>query len=444
MNRKVLIISYYWPPAGGPAVQRVLKFTQHLPQFGWQPVIVTVEDGDYPVRDESLAAQIPADLNVYRFPIPEPYTLYRKILGKAPGEPIPIAELQQGENAGWKKRLLHSVRANLFIPDARIGWYFTAAGKIMDVIKKENIEALMVTSPPHSLQLLGRKLQKQSGLPLISDLRDPWTDIFYYRNVKRWAVSRRIDSRMEKSLLSATDCAVVVSPAIARLYAAKTPVKRMEVIPNGYDREEMAAAEATPRKDKFVISYTGNLSAAQDVPALWSALQSKINSEPEFSEDLELNFTGHVHEPVLDSIKKAGLTSFFRFENFVPHQQVVLKLKQSSVLLLIIPAVENNDGILTGKLFDYLASRRPVLAIGPVQGDAAKILEDAESGKMIAFTDEQGIRSRIDDLFKTWKSGKPDEPVGNAGAIAAYERKALTGQLATVLNDVTERDYDQN
>ncbi len=232
--KKVLVITYYWPPAGGPGVQRILKFVKYLPQYGWQPVVLTVEKGDYPALDPSMLDEVPRECKVVHIPILEPHALYRRLTGKKPETNIPVAVLAQNKNLSGPERIMNWLRANVFLPDARVGWYFSASKRAIELIRSEKIDALLVTSPPHSLQLIGKRVREKTGIPFIADYRDPWTDIHYYQNMDRLSVSQNFDKRLETKALNAADRVVTVSPQLARKFGEIT-TKPVKVIFNGYD-----------------------------------------------------------------------------------------------------------------------------------------------------------------------------------------------------------------
>ena len=219
--KKILVITYYWPPAGGPGVQRILKFAKYLPEFGYKPIILTVKNGDYPANDYSLMKEIPDKIKVVKTKVLEPYNLYRKILGKKPETKIPVAILAQKKNLSKKEILMHWIRKNIFIPDARIAWNYHGFLKAQEIIRKDKIEMVLISSPPHSIQLIGYRLKKKFDLPLICDFRDPWTDIHYYENLNRLSLSKKIDQMFEKKVIDCCDRLITVSPALKRYFLKK-------------------------------------------------------------------------------------------------------------------------------------------------------------------------------------------------------------------------------
>ncbi len=435
--KKVLIITYYWPPAGGPGVQRVLKLAKYLPRFGWQPVVLTVKNGDYPALDQSLEAEIPSDVTVYKIPIWEPYDLYRKMMGIKKSEPIPVAVLTQQQNPSFKSKMVRWLRGNIFIPDARISWYFNLVREAEKIIQTEDIQALFVSSPPHSLQLAGLKLKQKCNLPLVADFRDPWTDIYYYKDLKRLKLTRRIDSNLERKILRKADRVLTVSPALKRLFESKAPDTKCSVIYNGFDETDFDTIQSS-KQEKFLIGYVGNFSANQNCPVLWNILQKLLESNSAFKKSFRLAFTGKIHQDIISSINENGLGEVTEFNDYKPHNEAIEAMRRASTLLFVIPDTKSNEGILSGKLFDYLASGTPLLSVGPPDGDAAEILSETGAGPMVAFDDEEGLKNRILRLFSAWQENSLNEFRPERLKIKKYERREMAGQTARLLDALCE------
>lgn len=439
-KKKVLIITYYWPPAGGSGIQRILKFTKYLPKFDWQPVILTVKKGDYPATDDSLKDEVPKNIPVYKYPIWEPYNIYRKIIGKNKNENIPVGILAQNQNLGIRSRIMHFIRANFFIPDARIGWYFTAVKAANRIIKSHNIDLILVTSPPHSLQLIGMKLKKKLSVPLISDFRDPWTDIHYYQNISRLKISQIVDSYLEKKVLNSCDKLLTVSPALKRLFKSKVDHLDSEVIYNGFDNEDFFKYENISDKKYFRISYIGNFLANQNINLLWTILHELINENTEFANKLKLHFTGKVNSDVKHSISEYDLLKYTKFEKYVPHNLAIKRMREASVLLFIIPQTPKNSGILTGKIFDYLGSKTPFLSIGP-KGDAEKLLHQVDAGPMFRYHQKTEIKSYIKNLFGLWQNDDLGSLSPDFAKIQKFDRKSQTKKLSQTFNKIFKKRY---
>ncbi len=437
----VLVVTYYFPPAGGPGVQRMLKFIRYLPDYGWQPVVLTVKNGDFPAKDPTLEEEIPEEMPVIRVPAVEPYAFYRKFTGKKSGEMIPVGTLSADNSGSFPEKFAHWIRANLFIPDARLGWIFPVISAAKRIIHNYNIQALFSSSPPQSVQVAALRIAKRHGLPWVADFRDPWTDIYYYQGLQRLKLAKKLDAAFEKKVLERADAVLTVSPTIQRQLGEKIRRPDVSMIPNGYDASDFKG-DTKHHYDEFSISYIGNLKANQNPSSLWNALKTLCDNDTAFASNLSLQFTGKIHPEVKESLERFALTSSLKINDYVPHYEATRQMRQTAVLLFIVPDAPNNAGILTGKLFEYLAAGRPILSIGPVDGDAADILRSAGAGDMLSQSDLVGMRSHIERLYESWQKENMKEFIPEQSKVEQYDRRQLTGELSQVLSRVSRtREY---
>ncbi len=426
--KKILIISYYWPPASGPGVQRWLKFAKYLPQYDVHPIIITPRNGSYPNRDETLLNEVPASIKVVRTKTVEPFQWYNILTGQS--KRGKSSSVGMGDIKGKKslvQRIAAYIRANWFIPDARVGWVPYASMAAEKILKENNIDAVVTTGPPHSTHLVGLRLKKKYGVKWVADMRDPWTEIYYNAYLPRTEKSRERDQKLEDEVLKAADLVTVVSPGLKASF--EDWAKRIEVIYNGYDEADFELVGSSSRQDHFTISYIGNFKANQNIPALWQALAELTEEKEELKKYLKLELTGNIDPEIIKSIEEYGLTPFAKNQPFVDHQSAVKKMIESSALLFPIPQAPNNKEILTGKIFEYLASGTPLISIGPPDGDAANILRSLNRAEMLDYQEKEGIKKRISSLFETWLDERRTQrlPVEN---VKAYSRMGLTGKLA--------------
>jgi glycosyltransferase involved in cell wall biosynthesis len=434
MNKKVLIVTYYWPPAGGPGVQRVLKFAKYLPEFGWDPVILTVQNGEYPAIDESLAKDIPEGCKVYKTKALEPNIFYRKFTGMKSDEKIPVANLAQ-KNVSWKKKLSNWIRLNLFIPDAKIGWIPYAVKQGKKIIKEEKPDVIFSSSPPPSVHLIAKKLARWSGIKWVADFRDPWTDIYHYDGVKRSAYALNKDLRLEKSVINQATKTVVVSKHIGTyLLKNNFPEKEVEVITNGYDESDFNQNPATNAYKHFTITYAGKINNQQNPENLWKAISELKKESPTFAGDFKLLLMGNITEDVFNSLKSYNLENNLEDLGYVSHPEMIENISRSDLLLLLIPNTAKNLSIVPGKIFEYLATKKYVIGIGPKNGDSAEILKDAEAGEMFEFADIENLKSRILEQYKNWQNKKLHQI--NESALNKYTRKELTNKLTQLFNRI--------
>jgi len=387
---KVLIITYYWPPSGGAGVQRWLKFSKYLPESGWEPIILTVdpEYAAYPVTDFSLKGDLPPSVKVYSTQATNYFRIYKKDKSR-----IPSAGFANSIDNTFKGKMLRFVRGNFFLPDPRRGWNKYAIKKACELIESEGIRNVITTSPPHSTQLIGLKIKKKyPGIKWIADLRDPWTDIYYYKQFYPTFFSKLIDLGYEESVLRKADKIITVGPSLKNLYSQKLKgtAEKTEVITNGFDENDFAGlVSSTP--GIFTISYTGTLSDAYPIDGFMSAL----NKFKERGNGFKLKFIGTVSPKQKEFMLSSVDQSNIEFIGSVDHITAIRYMIESSLLLLIIPDHKSSKSIITGKLFEYIASGKPVLCLGPVDGDAATILELYGFGKCFSYRDINSIENFI-------------------------------------------------
>lgn len=426
MMDKILIITYYWPPSGGAGVQRWLKFTKYLPELGVEPIVLTVDPvlAGYAQRDESLELEVPPGIKVFRTKTFEFYNIYKFIFRK---KEIPYGGFANAGKASLMQKLSKAVRGNLFLPDPRRGWNRYAFKKAAGLIRKYNIRTVITTSPPHSSQLIGLKLKKKFPIRWIADLRDPWTDIYYYRELYHSPWAARLDRRMELKVLENADHLITVSEDLKRIFAGKLAAgasSKISVLPNGYDESDFSQ-RVEPAGDRFIITYTGTISEAYDISGFLEALSGLDRYK---RQGMLLRFVGKVPENVVEQIRQKLPDLETELTGYVDHHRSIRYLLQSSVQLLVIPRVENNKGIVTGKFFEYLASGRPVLAIGPRGGDLENLIGETGCGRLFGYDEADKMLTYLDSLTDL----KAD--TGKNPKIRNYSRKVLTGKLVRLLN----------
>lgn len=432
--KRVLIITYYWPPSGGSGVQRWLKMSKYLPENGWQPVIYTPEEGEFPIIDTSLEKDVSPEAEVIRRPIVEPYTLYKRFLGVKETETVKAGFIKEnGKKSGWKEKLSLWIRGNCFIPDARCWWVKPSVRYLKSYLKEHPVDAIISTGPPHSMHLIAMKLRKELGIPWIADFRDPWTEIDYYGDLHltRWA--DRKHHQLEREVLNQADKVVTVSPDWARRLG-RLGNRNVRTIYNGFDHNDIAATSAAPISAKFTITYLGALSKIQNPEKLWEAVGELVKTNDNFSKDLEIRMIGQIDSSVVQTIDSQGLTKYVSYSPYIPHSQVS-DVHRTSTLLLLLLMPDNEPrakGLLTGKLFEYLASGRPILCIGPEDGDAARLLEETQAGITVGFEDKEKMKAVVKDLYQRYLDN--DLPDNTSATVERYSRRVLAGEYAVLLN----------
>jgi hypothetical protein len=435
-RKRVLILSYYWPPAGGPGVQRFLKFSRYLREYGWEPVVITPENGSYPNLDPSLEADVPEGMEVIRTGTLEPFALYNRLSGKK-GKEVSVAMTGFKDNNSPVQRLAKWVRANAFIPDARVGWKRYAVAAAHKRIKAGGIDAVITTGPPHSTHLAGLALRRKAPggrpLPWLADMRDPWTTVYYNAFFPRTARTKRVDRALEDRVLREADQTVVISPGMEREFAGRA--KALKVIVNGFDEEDLYTGERTA-SEHFRLCYIGNMKPNQQLPVLWQALAQCRQEDPAFARDFRMHFTGSLDSSVAGLIREAGLEDALIVDGFVQHTEATKRMALAPMLLFPIPESPDNERILTGKIFEYLASGNRMLSIGPENGDAARLLAEAGKPPMLDYRDRAGMVRELKQAHADWLNTgrKPLHDPG--GDYFRFSRRSLTGSLARVLDQL--------
>ncbi len=424
--KRLLIITYYWPPTGGSGVQRWVKFSKYLPEFGWQPVVYTPENPEQLARDESLLADIPACAEVVKTRILEPYELYRRLTGgkKGEGEVNPVNAQQKN----WKQRLSLWVRGNCFVPDPRIGWVRPSVRFLKKYLAEHPVDAVVTTGPPHSVHLIGLGLKKALGLRWIADFRDPWTEMFYYKHLGLGPAADRRHHRLEQAVLDGADAVISVSPPVAADFRAKTKTP-VVLITNGFDEDDFAeagepssGAPAPQRpRTKVRLVHTGLFAADGNPINLWDALAERCAADPAFRERLQIRLAGKVDAAVTEAVRARGLGGNLVELGYLPHDETVREQRAADILLLPLRREPEYAKVLPGKIFEYLAARRPVLGIGQEDGAAAAVLRDAAAGQMFDW-------DKKDELLAFLDAEHPQTE-----GIEKYTRRALTAQLAELL-----------
>lgn len=425
---KVLIITYYWPPAGGPGVQRWLKFVKYLPEYGIEPVVHIPENPTYPLIDNGLMADVREDVTILKNKIIEPYA-WASAFSKGNTKKISSGIIPDKKKQSALQKLMLWVRGNLFIPDARMLWVKPSIKYLSKYIQENSIDIVITTGPPHSLHLIGKGLKEKLGMKWLADFRDPWTTIGYHKELKLSASAEAKHKAMEKDVLNTADAILVTSPTTKKEFEALTS-KPVSVITNGYDVEKTAKQ---PLDEKFSIAHIGSFLSERNPRILWKALAELINEDASFKESFELKLIGAVSQEVLNAIAEFKLDKYVNNLGYVSHSEAVAQQRKSQVLLLVEIDSEDTKCIIPGKLFEYMVSERPILAVGPKSADFADIMQSTNTGVFVTYDEKDKLKQAILDYFSQYKKGTlKSHPIG----LQQYSRKNLTGQLAELLRKI--------
>lgn len=423
LPKKVLIITYYWPPAGGPGVQRWLKFAKYLPEFDIEPIIYTPENPSYPLLDESLVDEVSDDLTVVRTKIWEPYQWANFFNSKS--KAYHAGHFEQKKAQSWATKISVFIRGNFFIPDARKFWIQPSVRFLTQYLKENQIETIITTGPPHSLHWIGLQLkQKNPALKWLADFRDPWTQISYHKELRltQWAQKKHLS--LEKKVLTHADLVLATSFSDAENYR-QLGAKKVETITNGFESEDFQFEKS--RNEQFLLIYSGGLEIARNPLLVWQALAELRKENPSFAQDLFLHFYGRLSEEVLQSLEANQLMDCVQDFGYVSHKTSIEGVSKADLLLLTNFPNEASKGIIPGKLFEYMATENPILAIGPSGGDVEKILLETQAGQYFTPNQIQEVKKYILETYQNWQAGKT---ASQTKLYKKYDRKALTEQLA--------------
>jgi glycosyltransferase involved in cell wall biosynthesis len=431
--KKVLIITYYWPPSGGAGVQRWLKFVKYLRGSGWDPVVYTPEKPEVPEVDLSLEKDIPSGITIIRRPIWEPYSYYKQFLGQKKEEKIQAAFLSEKKKNPLAEKISVWIRGNFFIPDARKFFIRPSVKFLKRYLEDHPVDLVVTTGPPHSMHLIGMKVAKLMSLPWLADFRDPWTGIDFYNDLRLTSGADKKHRRLEKEVLSNATAVTVISASMAKEFKGICD-RNYEVITNGFDETDSLTGFPVVMDPKFSIAHIGTLTPSRNPIVLWETLKTLILENADFRNNLEIKLVGKVDHMVISDLESNGLTEFVTRREYLPHEEVMAVQRASQVLLLLINNTPNSGSILTGKLFEYLASERPILCIGPADGDAAAILEQTNSGKVSGFNDPVSVKQYILEFYNCYKQGTLTV---NSRGIEKFSRKNLTVAMAGIMNRIS-------
>ena len=422
---KVLVVTYYWPPAGGPGVQRWLNFVKYLPEFNIEPIVFIPENPHYPITDGSLQAQVPDGLSCYKHPIREPYFLANFFLGKKT-RTMSSGIIKEG-NQTLLERMALWIRGNCYIPDARRSWIRPASNRISDILQKEKIDTIVTTGPPHSVHLIGLRLKQKNNIRWVADFRDPWTSIGYHAKLKLTQSSKRKHAELEKKVLQNAD-RIITTSQTTKAEFLKSTSRPIAVVTNGYSTD-LSEEKVTPDA-KFSFSYIGSLLSGRNPSNLWKTISELVQEHPGFRQNFQLKLIGVVGQEVLDTIEEFQLGSYTTIVPYVDHKEARKYQKKSRILLLLEINRPEIKGILPGKLFEYMEAGRPILAIGPEDWEAGDMVQETNTGAYFGYRNSTDLKEQILAWYKQYENDTLEvKPV----SIEAYHRKALTEKLAKEL-----------
>ena len=426
--RRVLIVTYYWPPTGGSGVQRWVKFAKLLPAQGWQPVIYTPDNPERPALDTSLEAEIPAEAEILRTKIREPYAIYHRFAGKkAEGTGAGLNPINF-QKKSLKQRLMLWIRSNLFVPDPRKSWVKPSVKYLTKYLREHPVDVIVTTGPPHSMHLIGLGLHARTGIPWVADFRDPWTKMFYFKHLGLGRRALRKHQALEKAVLDNANAVISVSPLVQEDFVQMTSTP-VHLITNGYDADDFAAPLPKRNDRAFRIVHTGLFASDGNPLKLWSALAAKCTEDLDFDHRLHIILAGKVDDEIVSAVREAGLGHKLELPGYLPHDRSVEALRSADLILLPLRQDPEYRKVLPGKIFECIAAGKPVLGIGQPDGAAARVLDETGTGRMFGWDDQAGIATFIDSVYE-----KSFSAAGKG--VENYSREATTRKLVELLNNL--------
>ena len=429
--KKVLIITYYWPPMGGGGVQRWLKTTKYLREFDWEPIIFTTENAEVSIHDESLLEDIPDGIEIIKVPIWEPFRLYRSLTGQK-GEKINPGFLQKKKGNSFLQNISIWIRGNFFIPDAKKFWYRPSVKELSSYLLKNKVDAIVSTGPPHTTHLIAQKIANRFNIPWLADFRDPWTNIDFYDKLKLTMWADKKHRRLERNVLTNASKIITVSKSWANDLLNISGINPI-VINNGFDSTDFKNAGKLPLDVKFSITHAGSLNKDRNPFILWKVLEELVKVNSDFASKLEIKLIGPIDITVKEALKKHNLMQYTRLIDSLPHKEVIPHLITSQVLLLPLNNVPNIEGIIPGKMYEYLGALRPIICIGDIDGDAAEIIYETQTGSVVGFSDKNKLKKEVLKLYDDYKLGVLEI---NSNHYNKYSRKQLAERFAIIFNQM--------
>lgn len=436
MRKKVLIITYYWPPAGGPGVQRAVYFAKYLRDFGWEPVIYTVRDGEYPNLDPSFEKEVPPDLTVWKKRSPEPYYWYKLLTGRKKDESLKPAIVSETSKKSFLHKMAVWIRGNFFIPDARMWWIRPSVRFLRQKLNEEPVDAIFSTSPPQSVHLIAQQIAQKKNIPWIADFRDPWTKVHYFDKLMLTPFAEKKHKAQEKSVLKNADQVIATSWTTAADFE-KINNKKVEVITNGFELPEFIPAPTSKKNDTFKVLYLGSMTIKKNPEHFWSEIKTWIEEANITPEKLNFTFLGNVENSIFDYLDQIGLKGYYSKIPYIPHKEIWAEMIKADVLFLI--GVPGSPDIIPAKVFEYLAIRRPIFSISTKGGDIEKLLEITGAGWNADFNDPGTMFDNFKKMYEMHLQNTLQESFRvEDEKLMKFSRENRTADLARILDKITE------
>ena len=425
MKKKILIISYYWPPAGGPGVQRWLKFAKYLPEFNISPVLFVPENANYPINDNSLKSEVSKDLEIIKLPIFELSNFFPSLKSL---NSIRSGNISKNKNQSILQKVVFFIRGNFFIPDMKIFWKRNSVNFLKNYLSENNIETIITTGPPHSIHLIGLELKRKLNINWISDFRDPWVNLNYLNRFHLLPFVKEYHKKLRDKVINNSDAVIVTSKRLKDLYSEIN--SSIFQVTNGYDYNK----PVIKLDKKFSISHVGSLYNERNPEFLWDIIDELSENLQGFKKDLQINLIGNNNKKIKQNLSKRVFNDCVVFFDYVEHKKAIEFMCSSQVLLMLEVDDDESSYAIPGKLFDYLNSNRPIISIGPEQSEVREILSNTGSGKFFEYKDYNSLKLYIEKLYENYVNNLSSS--NNNYNIDNYNRKNLTSKLVEIINKI--------
>lgn len=432
--KKVLFITYYWPPAGGTLINRTLKFYEYLHEYGWEPVVLTCDGGFHTFTDESLLKSVRPETHIYKTKGFNFFGLMSLVTPKSSNTAVPYG-FTDASKKSLKNKILRWGKYNM-IPDTKYNWRFGTVRKAMRIAKQEKVDLIFSSSPPQTNHVIARKVSKKTGIPWVADFRDPWTDSYWIidENSLRWKCVQKMDKRIECKTINAMSAMTTTGPSMVEIMQHKTKVPVTEIT-NGFDAACFEGLEHKPN-EKFRITFAGSLSQQHSPKCFFDAI-TLLCSKADFADRFEIVFMGNFPNFLKELIVQYEFMDSVKMIPYQPFQQAIEFIASSELLMVMIPNTPDNKVYIPLKVYDYMGSGRPILAYGPLEGDTASILERTATGKIFDYAQIQESANYIQSIFEKWKNG--EQTTSDKDVVNTYTRRNLTGKLARLFDQVAAK-----
>lgn len=395
-----MVISYYWPPAGGIGVLRCLKFVKYLRAFGWEPVVFTPENADYPYYDDGNFKDIPEGVKIIKRPIWEPFKLFKLITRR---KDVPLNNIIHVRD---RKSIFDNlgiwIRGNFFIPDARSFWIKPSVKYLIQYLKENPVDAILTDGPPHTNTVIGTQVSRALNIPHLADFQDPWTQVDYYELFKIGKNADAKHKRLEQETFKTAKKITIASPSWKK-DIEKIGAKNVDVVYYGYDEDDFRDIKVKV-DDKFTICHAGLLGYDRNPNNLFEVLKNLSENEHGFKDDLKIKLLGQIDIKVQESIIKSGLESNLLNLGTVNRKVALQEISNSWILLLPLNKADNVNGRIPGKFFEYIRAKRPIISFGPHSTDVNNIMQEYNLGINIDYSETEMLAHFILEQYKNFKN----------------------------------------